>query len=113
MILKTLGDDPELMRKRLTYLRKAIIQSSDVNLGGTTVAKLAEDELYIIRFLTKGRVAPDLSGTDSAGRPLKLSDHKGKVIVLLFWGSTMPGCRKGGVKSPRQWRKNSMTGPSW
>ena len=90
MILKTLGDDSDLMRKRLTCLRKAIIQSSDVALGGSTVAKLAEDELYIIRFLTKGRVAPDLSGTDSANRPLKLSDHQGKVIVLIFWNSTMP-----------------------
>lgn len=89
MILKTLGDNPELMQKRLTNLRMAIIQSSDVDLGGTTVAKLAEDELYIIRFLTKGRVAPDLSGVDSAGRPLKLSDHKGKVIVLLFWSATI------------------------
>lgn len=90
MIFKTLGDDPELTRKRLTYLRKAIIQSADVEIGGTTVAKLAEDELYIIRFLSKGRSAPDLIGTDSGGRPLKLSDHKGKVIVLLFWHRNMP-----------------------
>jgi peroxiredoxin len=89
MILKSLGDDGDIMRKRLTYLRKAIVESSDVDLGGTTVAKLAEDELYIIRFLTKGRVAPDLSGIDSAGRPLKLSDYKGKVILLLFWGSNI------------------------
>jgi peroxiredoxin len=87
MILKTLGDDAELMRKRLTYLRKAIVESSDIDLGGRTVAKLAEDELYIIRYLTKGRVAPDLTGIDSAGRPLKLSDYQGKVILLLFWGS--------------------------
>lgn len=90
MILKTLGDDPELARKRLTDLRKAIIQSADVDLGGTTVAKLAQDELYIIRYLSKGRIAPDLVGTDSGGRPLKLSDHRGKVIVLLFWTSNMP-----------------------
>ena len=90
MILKSLGDDPELMRKRLTALRKAIIQSSDVDLGGTTVAKLAQDELYIIQHLSKGRIAPDLSGTDSAGHPLKLSDHKGKVILLIFWSSSMP-----------------------
>ena len=88
MILKSLGDDPELTRKRLTDLRQAIIQSADVDLGGTTLAKLAEDELYIIRFLAKGRIAPDLGGTDSASRPLKLSDHKDKVIVLLFWNST-------------------------
>jgi peroxiredoxin len=87
--LKSLGDDGEIMRKRLTYLRKAIIQSSEVDLDGITVAKLAEDQLYIIRFLTKGRTAPDLVGVDSANRPLSLEANKGKVIVLLFWNSTM------------------------
>ena len=76
--------------RSLNHLRNAIIQSSDVDLGGVTVAKLAEDELYIIRFLTKGRIAPDLTGTDSGGRPMKLSDQKGKVVMLLFWSSSMP-----------------------
>ena len=90
MQLKAIGDDPELMKKRLNYLRKAIIQSSDIELNGTTVAKLAEDELYIIRYLTKGRVAPDLTGVDSANRPLSLSANKDKVIVLLFWSSSDP-----------------------
>ncbi|RPJ35475.1 MAG: TlpA family protein disulfide reductase [Verrucomicrobiaceae bacterium] len=90
LVLKNLGDDPELMRKRLTCLRKAIIDSSDIDLGGVTVSKVAEDELYVIRYLTKGRVAPDLSGMDSASRPLKLSDFAGRVIVLLFWNSAMP-----------------------
>ncbi len=85
MLLKSLGDNPELMRKRLSYLRKAIIDSSDIDLGGVTVAKLAEDELYMIRYLSKDRIAPDLSGVNSAGRPLKLSDFAGKIIVLLFW----------------------------
>lgn len=89
MALKGLGDDGEIMRKRLTCLRSAIIQSSDVAIGSTTVAKLAEDELYIIRYLTKGREAPDLTGVDSGGRPLKLSDFKGKVIYLIFWSGTM------------------------
>lgn len=87
--LKSIGDDGEIMRKRLIYLRKAIIESSDVDLDGTTVAKLAEDELYIIRFLTKGRVAPDLVGQDSGKRALSLSAHKGKVIVLVFWNSNV------------------------
>ena len=89
MILKNLGDNPDLARKRLTYLRKAIINSSDVDLNGITVAKLAENELYLIRYLAKGRVAPDISGVDAAGRPLKLSDMKGKVVLLLFWSSTI------------------------
>lgn len=88
MQLKPLGDDGEIMRKRLTYLRKAIIQSSDVEVNGSTVAKLAEDELYIIRFLSKGRIAPDLVGVDSANRPLSLAANNGKVILLLFWNSS-------------------------
>lgn len=94
MQLKTLGDDGEIMRRRLTYLRKAIIQSSDVDLDGVTVSKLAEDELYIIRYLTKGRVAPDLVGVDTANRPLSLAANKGKVIVLLFWNSNVPDAKR-------------------
>jgi len=90
MQLKTLGDDGEIMRKRLTYIRKAIIQSSDVELGGVTVAKIAEDELYVIRFLTKGRIAPDLVGVDSASRPLSLAANNGKIVILLFWNSNGP-----------------------
>ena len=92
--LKSLGDDGEIMRKRLTYLRKAIIQSSDVELGGITVAKRAEDELYIIRYLSKGRVAPDLVGVDSANRPLSLSANKGKVVILLFWNSNVADAKR-------------------
>ncbi|RYD23307.1 MAG: TlpA family protein disulfide reductase [Verrucomicrobiaceae bacterium] len=94
MQLKTLGDDPEIMRRRLTYLRKAIIQSSDVALDGAPVAKLAEEEIYIIRFLTKGRVAPDLVGVDSGARPLVLSSLKGKIVVLLFWNSNLPDAQR-------------------
>jgi len=88
-LLKGLGENPELLRKRLAFIRKAIIQSSEVVLDGTTVAKLAEDELYIIRFLTKGRIAPDLVGKDSSNRPLSLSTFKDKVVVLLFWNTSM------------------------
>lgn len=90
VVLKTLGDNPDLMRKRLTYLRKAIIESADVAIGQTTIANLAENELYQIRYLSKGRVAPDLAGSDSAGKPIQLSDFDGKVVVLVFWSSTMP-----------------------
>jgi len=87
MIMKHLSDEPEVMRRRLTMLRKAIIESSDIEINGVSVAKLAEDELYIIQYLSKGRQAPDLNGTGSGGQPMKLSDYAGKVVVLLFWRS--------------------------
>lgn len=87
MLLRNLSDEPEVLKRRLTLLRKAIIESADVELDGATVAKVAEDELYLIRYLTKGRVAPQLIGSDVDGKALKLGDFRGKVVVLTFWNS--------------------------
>ncbi len=36
--------------------------------------------------LGEGSVAPDITGIDMDGTPFKLSDYKGKVIMLDFWG---------------------------
>jgi thiol-disulfide isomerase/thioredoxin len=45
----------------------------------------AETELFVIRNLSVGKVAPDIEGTDSDGKRFKLSDYRGKVVVLDFW----------------------------
>jgi peroxiredoxin len=87
LALKKMGDQPDVMRKRLDCLRKAIIESADVMVDNVSVAKIAEDELYMIRFLTKGRVAPELTGKNSGGLPMSLSQYQGKTVVLLFWTS--------------------------
>jgi hypothetical protein len=31
--------------------------------------------------------APEISGADIDGKPFKLSDYRGKVVVLDFWGN--------------------------
>ena len=33
-----------------------------------------------------GKPAPDIAGDDLDGKPFKLSDYKGKVVLLDFWG---------------------------
>lgn len=85
LLLKSLGDEPEVMAKRLTFLREAIIKSADQTIAGTSVADIASDELYVIRYLTKGREAPALTGTDVAGRLVKLAGLRGRIVVLIFW----------------------------
>jgi peroxiredoxin len=85
MILRNLGDGPEIMSKRLTHLRNAIIHAADQKLGETSVADIAANELYVIKNLSKGRTAPDFAGTDVAGRNVTLSASRGKVTVVLFW----------------------------
>lgn len=37
-----------------------------------------------------GKAAPDFTGTDSNGNPVKLSDHKGKIVVLEWSNNECP-----------------------
>ena len=47
----------------------------------------------MIKDLTVGKVAPEISGADLDGRPLRLSDYKDKVVVLTFTAEWCGICR--------------------
>jgi hypothetical protein len=47
---------------------------------------MAESALFEINFLSIGKMAPDIEGKDFDGTSFKLSDYRGKVVVLDFWG---------------------------
>jgi len=87
IMLAGMGDDARVMRERIKNLKEAIIKSADVPVGNVTVAQIAEDELYKINNLSKGRVAPEIKGFDSSMRPMRLSQYRGKVVMLVFWSS--------------------------
>ncbi len=38
--------------------------------------------------------APDIDGTDADGKRFRLSEYRGKVVVLDFWGDWCPFCRR-------------------
>src|SRR5262249_48164114 len=52
---------------------------------GGTVGEKAKSELHEIRNLSVGKVAPDIEGEDADGKRFKLSDYRGKVVLLYFW----------------------------
>lgn len=50
--------------------------------------------LFALDHLTVGKRPPAIEGVDVVtGKPLKLDDVKGKVVVLCFWGNWCPPCR--------------------
>ena len=51
-----------------------------------TLADAAKGELFELRNLAIGKTAPDIAGVDADGVAFKLSDYRGKVVVLDFWG---------------------------
>ncbi|MBL8755480.1 MAG: redoxin domain-containing protein [Planctomycetes bacterium] len=57
-----------------------------VELFGTPLAEQAKGELFELRTLAIGKTAPDIVGKDADGVEFKLSDYRGKVVVLDFWG---------------------------
>ena len=46
----------------------------------------AKDALFEIENLQVGCKAPEIDGVDTDGVPFKLSDYRGKVVLLDFWG---------------------------
>ncbi len=53
---------------------------------GTGSAKQAEAYVFRMEHLQVGMVAPDIVGKDVDGNDMKLSDFRGKVAVIDFWG---------------------------
>src|SRR5262245_42244720 len=67
-------------------LEQAAEKYGDVKLPfGGTVGENAKTELFAIRHLALGKEAPDIEGTDQDGVRFKLSDYRGKVVLLYFW----------------------------
>ncbi|MFE7188918.1 TlpA family protein disulfide reductase [Kitasatospora sp. NPDC057541] len=49
--------------------------------------------------------APDIGGTTLEGTPTKLSDYRGKVVVMNVWGSWCGPCRSEADDLQRVWEK--------
>ncbi|MDA1265603.1 MAG: redoxin domain-containing protein [Planctomycetota bacterium] len=82
--LQELGG-PALAQRIESLLERAARDFGDVELGPGTVAARAQSELHELRHLGIGKVAPDMQGVDQEGAPIKLSDQRGKVVLLYFW----------------------------
>jgi hypothetical protein len=79
--------DPDVLAKEAEAMfERAAHEFADVSHFRGTVGQSAQAELNEIRNLGIGKPAPDITGADIDGKSFKLSDYKGKVVVVDFWG---------------------------
>lgn len=58
----------------------------DVQLYGRPIGKMAEGNIFEYKFLSEGKIVPEIEGEDMDEAKFKLSDYRGKVVMLDFWG---------------------------
>jgi AhpC/TSA family len=81
----TKADADKLRQESEHLFEEMIAKYGDVKDHGKTLAKKGQGSLFELRNLAIGKTAPDIQGTDSDGKTFRLSDYRGKVVVLDFW----------------------------
>ena len=75
------------------YFQDVVAKYGDIKTSRGPLGELATRELYVLRNLRIGKPAPEIEGEDIDGKRFKLSDYRGKVVVLAFWGHWSGPCR--------------------
>jgi hypothetical protein len=83
--LDKLSKEAEKLYERIV---KQFADVTDARGGGGTLGKMAEQKLEALRHpILVGKPAPEIEGEDLDGKKFKLSDYRGKVVLLDFWGN--------------------------
>jgi|SRR5579884_592577 len=81
--------DPEKLSKEAETLYERVAKdfADVVDPKGDKIAEKAKDRLEVLRHpILVGKPAPEIEGEDIDGKGFKLSDYRGKVVLLDFWG---------------------------
>jgi WD40 repeat protein/thiol-disulfide isomerase/thioredoxin len=91
------GTDPEATERQAEAiyerLRKDYADVTHYDSQPVPLGEVTERGLFTLRNLAVGKTAPDIDGTDLDGRKFRLSDYRGKVVLLVFCGYWCGPCR--------------------
>jgi hypothetical protein len=81
-----LADKPAEADKTAAEGEKYLTMAAELLKDEPARKKAAESELRALRTLRVGKEAPEIKAGDLDGQSFKLSDYRGKVVLLDFWG---------------------------
>ena len=70
----------------LELLNEVVEKYAEVRYRRGSLKAAAQAEVHELDNLAIGKVAPEISGQDLEGKTFKLSDYRGKVVLVNFWG---------------------------
>jgi hypothetical protein len=83
-IAKTLINKPETKAEGIAMM-KELLASPGIKNNPKLLAQLT-GQVRVAEELSIGCTAPDIVGTDQDDKEFKLSDYRGQVVLLDFWG---------------------------
>lgn len=94
------ADPVALFREAEGLFERVIAEYGDIPAmlsNGTIVegrdqTDVAASDLFELRHLSIGSVAPEIEGQDLDGELMRLSDHRGKVVALVAWATGCGPC---------------------
>jgi hypothetical protein len=80
-------DRAKVIKEVETLYERTIEKYGDLKVPqyDSTAGEQAKTELFEVRYLAVGKEAPDMEGADQDGKQFKLSDYRGKVVLVYFW----------------------------
>jgi hypothetical protein len=82
-----LGDQPAEADKAAAEAEKYLLAAAELYTDDQVRKKDIDAELRVIRTMRVGKVAPEIKAPDLDGKEFKLSDYRGKVVMIDFWGN--------------------------
>ena len=93
-VLEALLKQPEAKWAASCSRAKSAARSRPESRRRSTLGQVAEARLDDWHNLAVGKLAPEIKGVDVHAKPLALSEYRGKVVALVFWGTWCGPCMR-------------------